>query len=85
MKLGRAAGDVQRRNAAAGKKAQHGLDCLPAHHFFARWAGFDVAVNTGQIAVAPQIDLQNFDCPTPKPGAVGPQLLDKGLHENAYD
>ena len=52
------------------EKTQHRVDILPAHHLLARRPGFDMAVNAGQVAVAPKIHLQHIDGPALEAAAV---------------
>src|SRR6185312_12418160 len=80
MQLRRAAGDIQRRNVRAREESQHRIDVLPAHHLFARRTGFDMAVNARQVAVAAQVDLQDFDPAAAQPVAEYLNLFRKGLH-----
>ena len=61
VQLRRAAGDIESRNVRGAKKTQHRVDIFPAHHLLARRPRLDMAVNARQIAIAPQIDLQDID------------------------
>ncbi len=61
MQLGRAAGQIQSWNGAASEKREHGIDCFAAHHLRARRARFDMAMDTGEIAVTAEIHLQRIN------------------------
>src|SRR6188508_2422671 len=80
VQLGRAAGEIQRGNAAAGEKREHGFDSFAAHHFCARGTRFDMAMDARQVAVTAEIHLQRIN---PAPGqwrAELANLLTKRLH-----
>ena len=61
MQLGCAAGQIQSRNGAASEKREHGIDRFTTHHFRARRARFDVAMDAGEIAVTAEIYLQRIN------------------------
>ena len=85
VQLRRAAGDIESRNVASSKKAQHRVDILPAHHLLARRPGFDMAVNARQVAVAPKIHLQDIDGAALEAVAVRCSLSAKGCMAGFYE
>src|SRR5215510_12948130 len=82
MQLRRAAGDIKGGNVCDGEKAQNAVNDSPAHHLCACRPGLDVAVNAGQITVAPHVDLKNVDSPPLEIAATRLNLLSKSLHES---
>ena len=57
IELGRAAGDVERRDAPARDKIEHDIGDLGRHFFGAVRPGIDVAMETGLVAAIADIDL----------------------------
>lgn len=80
VQLGRAAGEIQSGNAAAGEKREYGIDGFAAHHFCARGTRFDMAMDAREVAVTAEIHLQRIN---PAPGQWRAELanfLTKRLH-----
>jgi hypothetical protein len=63
VELGRAAGDVERRNAAAFEHVQHMLDHFAAHLLGPMRAGIDVAMDARLVAAVADVDLQGGEVP----------------------
>src|SRR5215510_1015170 len=80
MQLRRAAGDIEGGNGCDGEKAQNAVNGFSAHHFCACRPRLDVAVNTGEITVAPHVDLKNFNRAPSQFVTVWMEFLHEKLH-----
>jgi hypothetical protein len=58
IEFGRAAGNVERRNAPPFQEVDHGVGCRAIHLLGAAGAGIDVAMHAGLVAAIADIDLQ---------------------------
>ena len=61
VQLGRAAGDVERGDAARGQHLQHQVDGVGVHRFGARRPGVHMAVQAALVAAVAEIDLQGVE------------------------
>jgi hypothetical protein len=59
---------------------EQSINVLAAHHLFARGSRLDMAMNTGEIAVAAEINLESIDSTPPQHLSVKPNLFGKTLH-----